>query len=512
MDDDGDGQIDEGCFCGGGETQPCFRGMYPNRGVGACADGVQRCDAVGSTEFGHWGACEMDTLPSDEACDGADNDCDGATDEGCPCTAGQTQGCGSEFAIAPCRAGTQTCRADGTWSACEGAVGPSAEVCDDGVDNDCDGLEDEGCSCVPEPEICDDGVDNDCDGTVDEPSCRRDMPPLVCGPGTMEVEGRCVPEAMCSGTDCTPDVCNSSADCPDGGVCLYESGECVDAAEFQCDPPPADSGAQGAGEYCGTITRQGGAQNCAEGLRCVYHRLWMNDRGEYGPSTEVDWGGLVAEEGLSGRCVEACNPCEGDCDGGRPCIGLEEGGGFCAPAPLAVEGELCRMGSREAAWCEAGTTCVTERCRKYCVPDDPRAWSVIRPPLYTRSADCDPGEVCQQGPGGLQGAQWYCVEGEMLPPGQGCGRYHDENDFCEFPATCTNGDWDSIQIPGTCSSDDPADCSPPASWRFEGSTLPQPACVSPGAVMFLGFCEEDVDCAPGLTCQTYTDGRKHCLE
>ena len=172
MDDDADGRIDEGCFCGGGETQPCFRGTYPNRGVGACADGVQRCDAMGSTEFGHWGACEMDTLPSDEACDGVDNDCDGATDEGCPCTEGQTQGCGSEFAIAPCRAGTQSCRADGTWSACEGAVGPSAETCGDGIDNDCDGLEDEGCACVPEPEVCDDGVDNDCDGAVDEPSCR----------------------------------------------------------------------------------------------------------------------------------------------------------------------------------------------------------------------------------------------------------------------------------------------------------------------------------------------------
>ncbi len=172
MDDDADGRIDEGCFCGGGETQPCFRGTYPNRGVGACADGVQRCDAMGSTEFGHWGACEMDTLPSDEACDGVDNDCDGATDEGCPCTEGQTQGCGSEFAIAPCRAGTQSCRADGTWSACEGAVGPSAETCGDGIDNDCDGLEDEGCACVPEPEVCDDGVDNDCDGVVDEPSCR----------------------------------------------------------------------------------------------------------------------------------------------------------------------------------------------------------------------------------------------------------------------------------------------------------------------------------------------------
>jgi hypothetical protein len=213
-DDDEDGRIDEACFCGRGQTQRCYSGPLGTVGVGACARGSQACEVTGSVEWGHWSACTGDVTPSAEACDGAvDEDCDGAVDEGCPCTEGQAAPCDvPDFVSPPCRAGTQTCRG-GAWTACEGAVRPVAERCDNGIDDDCDGVVDDPhlCTCQPEPERCGDGIDNDCDGRVDpEALCACVPVPEICTNGGDDdcdgaVDEGCgtPPESVCAG-DATP--------------------------------------------------------------------------------------------------------------------------------------------------------------------------------------------------------------------------------------------------------------------------------------------------------------------
>ena len=99
-------------------------------------------------------------------------------------------------------------------------VADGPEVCDDGIDNDCNGDfdcadaacgADEACACQPEPEICDNGVDDDCDGFVDCDDADCDLDPICLGPEN--------------------DFCADAIEivCPDGGGSVTVSGSTIDA-------------------------------------------------------------------------------------------------------------------------------------------------------------------------------------------------------------------------------------------------------------------------------------------
>ena len=81
-------------------------------------------------------------VPSEEVCDaeGVDEDCDGVANEGCDCTVGQTRAC---TPAAGCD-GVQTC-VDGAWGDCVAET--PVQTCN-GLDDDCDGTVDEGSACA----------------------------------------------------------------------------------------------------------------------------------------------------------------------------------------------------------------------------------------------------------------------------------------------------------------------------------------------------------------------------
>ncbi len=132
LDNDCDGETDEGHDVGAS----CEVGVGACREVGVLVCAQDRTGAVCSVEPG---------LPESERCgDGADNDCDGQTDEGFP--VGQT----CEVGVGACRSvGKYRCAEDLLSVVCDAVLGqPGVERCGDGVDNDCDGQTDEG-DCEP---------------------------------------------------------------------------------------------------------------------------------------------------------------------------------------------------------------------------------------------------------------------------------------------------------------------------------------------------------------------------
>lgn len=131
QDDDCDGSTDENV------TKECFDGPGV-AGLGLCQKGTQTCKA------GSFGPCLNQVTAKAETCDGTDQDCDGAVDDGVSraCYTGPAGTSG----VGDCKAGVELCVGGVFNSLCAGEVKPSQEVCD-GKDNDCNGLVDDSAGC-----------------------------------------------------------------------------------------------------------------------------------------------------------------------------------------------------------------------------------------------------------------------------------------------------------------------------------------------------------------------------
>ncbi len=465
VDNNCDGAVDEGDPGGGAACG--------TSGIGICTAGVVHCMSGRLV-------CTGGTMPGTEVCNGIDDDCNGVVDDGVT-GAGAACAGGIVFPTTPptgaCREGAMVCRAGAL--VCDGAVGPTMEVCN-GIDDNCDGMVDEGLAggacgpavgacrpgtlvcmggrsvCMgaigPVPEICD-NVDNNCDGMTDEGNpgggaacgeARGECVPgvLTCIAGALTCDGARGPTAeMCDGLD---NDCDGSVDedLPPGGPCGSMVGRCMQGTE-RC--------------VSGHVVCEGQIGPRPEECNCEDDDC--DGTVDNGTGTSGLCGGDAVCAGAPYcACLRPCLETEFPCPFGRECQTVEMRrlcvGDTCAGVTCPT-GQRC-MGGACHTLCD-GVTCgsplVCDPRSGRCVRNDCTGLGCPTPGDLCRDGMCmhDPctGVTCAAGQACTNGMCVGTCAGVMCPMGQSCFQGACRADACAG-VMCPTG---QVCVAGMCSAD-----------------------------------------------------------
>jgi hypothetical protein len=420
LDNNCNGEIDEGCACVNGATQPCYTGAAATLGVGACHAGTQTC------MHGQWGACVGEVTPSEEICDGIDNNCDDQVDEDLGTTT--CGGAGCTVTVQNCVGGVvQTCDAhqvDG--QACDdGNACTQTDTCQAGT---CTGSNPVICAASDQCHVA--GVCNPANGQCSNPNKADGS---ACDDGNACTQTDTCQSGVCTGSN--PVVCAASDQCHVAGVCNPANGQCS-------NPNKADGSACNDGnactsnDVCTNGVCGGTAYTCAAPDQC-HQAGTCNGDGTCSFANKAN--GTACNDGNACTQTDTCQ--NGTCTGSNPVV--------CTPLDQCHTAGVCNTSTGvcsnpnqpNGTACNDGNACTrTDTCQAgVCTGSNPV--------VCTASDQCHVAGVCNPANG--------TCSNPSAPNGTAC----NDSNACTKSDVCTNG-----SCAGT-----PYSCAPPGLCQFAGS-------------------------------------------
>ncbi|MEW5854818.1 MAG: MopE-related protein [Myxococcota bacterium] len=319
------------CVNGGCQFQGCQNGYYDNGGPGDAVAGDNKCGY----------ACTFTS--AQERCNGVDDDCDGQVDEGVtPPSPAQACGVHPQASSSECTTLVTVECVNGGWrctfpsGVCNPNCAAAADICGDGLDNNCNAIVEE-CG-GPTAEVCD-GCDNDNNGVADDGAAQTAVACGLSGPGE---------PAWCTGTL----ACKPAQNVP--------PGTCVANGGFNaCNISPQVESCNGQDDDCNGIV-----DDNVVAVPCV--PAGAPPGLDYGPNSQCRQGTTVCSSGTT-QCVGWVGPSAEVCDGiDNDCNGVVDNNVAGAGQSCGVNQPPCTTGFTAcvngALVCQGGTRPQPEVC------------------------------------------------------------------------------------------------------------------------------------------------------